>query len=182
MVRPEIIHLELGPQLWSHPHPDPMLLPRGFTIRGDDIKRLAVVIVMVRIRSLEAFNNDISFVGDQRRDKYLCLLREQRRRSIERGVRNLTRSSRRLGILVAPLERELPRIHFVLKLERYSGGFGGERSNDGIKNSSAVIQSRGGLDEIQERGGEAATLGKPGKILAVPVITMGVVVIGVVVP
>jgi hypothetical protein len=38
------------------------------------------------------------------------------------------------------------------------------------------------LIEIQERGGKAATLGKPRKILAVPVIAIGVVVMWVVVP
>jgi len=38
------------------------------------------------------------------------------------------------------------------------------------------------LGKIQERGGEAATLGEPREILAVPMIAMCVIVIRVVVP
>ena len=89
MVHPEIVHLELGPQFRSDPHPHLVPLPRSLTIRRDDIKRLAGMVVVVRIRSFETFDDDVSLVRDQRRDKYLRLLRKQRRHPVERGIRNL---------------------------------------------------------------------------------------------
>ena len=130
MVRPEIVHLELGSHLRSQSHPHSMPLPRGLAIRRDDIERLAGVIVMVGVRRIETLNGDVSLVRDQRGDKYLRFPREQRCHSIEWGIRNLTRVGGGLGIRVAPLERELYRVHFVLKLERYTGDLGGERSDD----------------------------------------------------
>ena len=130
MVHPEIVHLELGPHFGSYPHPYSMPLPGSLTILRDDIKRLAGGIVMMGIRSLEPFNDDVSLVRDQRRDEYLRFLRKQGCHSVEWGIRNLTRTGSGLGIHVAPLERELPRVHLVLKLERYAGDLGGKWSDD----------------------------------------------------
>jgi len=130
MVHPEIVHLELGSHLWPQRHPSSMLLPRSLTICRDDIKCLTGMIVMVGIRSVETFDDDVSLIRDQGGDKYLRFPREQRCHPVEWGVRNLTRTGGGLGIRVAPLEREFSRVHFVLKLERYACGLGGERSDD----------------------------------------------------
>ena len=56
------------------------------------------------------------------------------------------------------------------------------RPDDRPQNASTVIERWGGLFEIQQGGGKSPTAAEPREVLAIPVITFLIIIIGVIVP
>lgn len=81
-----------------------------------------------------------------------------------------------------PSVRELARVDFVFELHGYAGSLRGIWSDHRPEDASAAVKTGGSLVIVQKRCGKSAAVGEPGEVLAVPVVSRLVVVVGVVVP
>lgn len=96
--------------------------------------------------------------------------------------RGLIRDRRRTMMNIPPFIYKRSRVHFVLKVKGDAGCLCWVRSDDGRQDASAVVERRGILFVIKERGGQRTFLAEPRKVFAIPIITGLVGIRGVVVP